>query len=312
MRSSIASGPRVSKRTSKPVLLLTTCAMVLPQAAFAQTCEDVASGDGIRSLVVTAQDDVFGHAGFSLERTLGRDHRDRGCGGAAPAQQIAMMQSIVRSFNRSEFENPDSGPARAGGASGRKQTSIQSSCSPRKPRRACIRSACLTASTWSMPRSRPATSATVSSTRSATAIHFNHRMTLIFEAEVPNPARHEKLPAEGLPADGADAGRTWRAVSEGSYRAGTSPGDLGLHRPRPQRRPAPPQRDPVVRADNYILGRPVRANMFVVDLPGGAGKQWQLRQWVDQAQHRYIAEPLRWRPSRTILRSSSTPTSAIP
>ena len=64
-------------------------------------------GDITRSVVVTAQDGVFDHADFSLGRTLGQIIETAEAVDT-PAERIAMMQSIVRSFNRSQFENPES------------------------------------------------------------------------------------------------------------------------------------------------------------------------------------------------------------
>jgi hypothetical protein len=84
--------------------------------AYAQTCDDIKTGGDItRSVVVTKkkQDEskpgVFDsdNADFSLQCTLGQIIETAGAVNT-PAERIAMMRSIVRSFNRSEFENPDS------------------------------------------------------------------------------------------------------------------------------------------------------------------------------------------------------------
>ena len=99
-----------------PVSLLGASALTLAlaiggygQTAYAQTCEDIATGGDItRSVVVTAQDGVFDNADFSLQRTLGQITETADAVNT-PAERIAMVQSIVRSFNRPEFENPESG-----------------------------------------------------------------------------------------------------------------------------------------------------------------------------------------------------------
>ena len=100
-------------------------------------------------------------------------------------------------------------------------------------------------------------------------------MTLIFEAEVPNPA--PQLGAKGcLPivqfwkdleevGDPAELGSRLQAF----FYTGLDLDDDGKS-----------DLEPVVSAENYIFGGQVRGNMFVVDLPGGAGKKWQLREWV--------------------------------
>ena len=121
-----------------PVSLLGASALTLAlaiggygQTAYAQTCEDIATGGDItRSVVVTAQDNVFEHADFSLERTLGQIIETAGAVDT-PAERIAMVQSIVRSFNRPEFENPDSGlPGAGGGAAGSEPRSDQAARLP--------------------------------------------------------------------------------------------------------------------------------------------------------------------------------------
>ena len=244
------------------------------QTAYAQTCEDIATGGDItRSVVVTAQDGVFDNADFSLQRTLGQIIETADAVNT-PAERIAMVQSIVRSFNRPEFENPESGlPVPV-------EERPEANLDPIK----------LLDSQDAQEGMHPvglfnrfdlvdAAFETCGEHRIVYALGdgdpFSHRMTLIFEAEVPNPA--PQLGAEGcLPivqfwkdlegvSDPAELGSRLDAF----FYTGLDLDDDGDS-----------DLEPVVSAENYILGGQVRGNMFVVDLPNGAGKKWQLREWV--------------------------------
>jgi hypothetical protein len=252
------------------VSALTVAQMV---GAYAQTCDDIKTdGDITRSVVVTGQG-VFDSADFSLQRTLGQIIETAEAVNT-PAERIAMMQSIVRSFNKPEFENPDSElPVSV-------EQRPEANLDPIK----------LLNSQDAQEGMHPvgvfnrfdlvdAAFETCGEHRIVYALGdgspFNHRMTLIFEAEVPNPVPTQGakgcLPIvqfwkdlEGV-SDAAELGSRLEAF----FYTGLDLDNDGQ-----------PDLEPVVRADNYILGGQVRGNMFVVDLPNGAGKQWQLREWV--------------------------------
>lgn len=250
---------------------LATAPMV---GAYAQTCEDIKTGGDITSsVVVTKQDGVFNNDNFSLERTLGQIIETAGAANTE-AEQIAMMQSIVRSFNRSEFENPDSDllvPVQVRPEANLKPIELLDSQN--------VLEGMHPVGVFNRFDLVDAAFETCGEHRIVYMLgdgeRFDHRMTLIFEAEVPNPA--PQLGAEGcLPIV-----RFWKDLEGVS----NDPAELrsrleaffytGLDLDGD----GTPDLDPVVRADNYILGGQVRGNMFVVD-GTAATNPWQLREWI--------------------------------
>jgi hypothetical protein len=272
MLSSIASGQKGCIRACNPILLLIASAMALPPAALAQTCEDVASGDGIRSLVVTAQDEVFDHADFSFGRTLGRIIETAGAVDT-PAERIAMVQSLVRSFNRTQFENPNSSLPVA------VEVRPEATLDPVKLLDSSdLQEGMHPVGVFNRFDLADAAFETCGEHRIVYALgdgqRLDHRMTLIFEAAVPNPA-----------PDLGEAGclpivRFWKDLETVSDPAElASRLDAFYYAGLDLDQDGAADLVPVVHSDHFGLkGGQVRGNMFVVD--GDFSFAWQLREWL--------------------------------
>jgi hypothetical protein len=245
------------------------------QTAYAQTCEDIATGGDItRSVVVTAQDGVFDNADFSLQRTLGQIIETADAVNT-PAERIAMVQSIVRSFNRPEFENPTSGltvPVHVRPEANLDPIKLLDS--------ADLEEGMHPVGLFNRFDLADAPFETCGEHRIVYMLGdgqpFDHRMTLIFEAAVPNPAPQLDEGEGCLPivrfwkelegvSDPAEMGSRFEAF----YYTGLDLDEDGT-----------PDLAPVVHADHFGLkGGQVRGNMFVVD-GTAAQNQWQLREWL--------------------------------